>query len=131
MDPTLRELFGGPPERALVTDLLPGTPGPLYVQELSGADKAAWIRGNVDDLATSDARLVVLSLVDQEGRRVLTREDVPALLGRSALVGKLAAVAAEVSALFWKPDLKNGLTTSRSNGPPGRAVALPANSSPA
>jgi len=127
----LEELFGGPPRRAEVTDLLPGAPGPLYVQELSGADKAAWLRGNVDELATSDARLVVLTLVDAEGRRVLTAQDVPALGARSALVGQLAAVAAEVSCLFWKPDLKNGRTTSRSNGRQGPEVAPSANCSPA
>jgi len=125
----LLELFGGTPERREVSGLLPGL-GPVFVQELSGADKAAWVRGNVEDVATADVRLVVLSLVDEGGRRLLSARDAAALGGRSALVGKLAAVAAEVSALFWRPDLKNGLSSAPSTGPPGPAAAPSASSSP-
>ena len=128
MRSSLLERFAGPPERRDVSDLLGE---PLYVQELSGADKAAWVRGNVEDVGSSDVRLVLLSLVDEHGHKVLAPGDAEVLGRRSALVGKLASVAAEVSALFWKPELKNGLTTSPSNGPPGREVGPPANCSPA
>jgi len=126
----LIDLFTGPPAREEVTALL-GTPERYYVQELSGKDKAAWVRGNVEDVGTSDVRLVILALVDEGGRRVFTAHDLEDLSRGSALVGKLASVAAGVSALFWKPELKNGATTSPSNGPPGRGVVPSASSSPA
>ena len=78
-----------------------------------------------------DLPRVALALVDEGGRRVFTAQDLEDLSRGSALVGKLASVAAGVSALFWKPELKNGATTSPSNGPPGRGVVPSASSSPA
>jgi len=123
----LLDQLAAPLDRVEVTELLSvphpdGSTPRLFIQELSGIDKAEWQREVAKDGALSDALLVMLCLVGEDGSKVFKRDDLPALSKRSALTTKLARTAAHVSGLFWQPEelLKGRPTTSPSNGQRGQ-----------
>lgn len=121
---TLRSYFAEP-ARQDVTHLLPDLGIRVFVQEMSGPDRAEWFRVNEERRTASapddsEARLVAVSLVDEAGRKLLTAEDIPALARRSAVTAKLANAAGHVSGLYKEESLKNDQATSPSSQqPPG------------
>lgn len=118
------------PERIEVTKVIPelgrATGGQsLFVQDIDNEAKHAWLKENDKSAADADARLVVLTLVNGDGVPVLSRDHLPYLKRTTALVTKLARLAARVTGMIWDAEeaLKNAGTTSPSSGPPPGEVS--------
>jgi hypothetical protein len=77
--------------------------GKVLVQEMTGAQRAAWEELNIKErgtLAHYYARLVAISVVDEDGNRLFDDSDVPVLLTlHGSAINKVAGVAFRLSKL--------------------------------
>lgn len=127
----------GKRQRRDVTELVPAIAEAagnvkLYIQELSTADRHAWIvedelgrKGRVLP-PDSNARLVIASLVFDDGTPVLDESCKGTLLQASAFTSMLAEIAYTLNKIGWREgdakreeaSLKNGHTPSQSSEQP-------------
>ncbi len=112
------------PERVEVTDLFPPQEAKLFVQELTGAQRAEWMRQNDKEPDTADVRLVIAGLVTEDGRPVFTRAHQGALMQNgSSFITAISWKVRQVSRFFESPEpLKKTPPGSPCNGRPAPEV---------
>ena len=104
---TLRDKILGADDLPAETVDVPEWGVSLRVRALTAAERIAYeagvARDGKPDLAAMKAGLVVAAAIDAQGAPVFGHNDLPALLGKSAVaIERLFVVAARLSALFAK-----------------------------
>jgi hypothetical protein len=109
-----------------VTALFSGLKARVFIRELSPRQRIDWLAGNQKDSDSSDARLVMLTLVDEAGNQILGPNHLAVLMSNDigvSLIVKLANIALNLSGFFWKASENGQLTGPRNEVQPAEAKA--------
>lgn len=103
-----------------VTEYFPVLGRRLFIRELTPKQRIEWLNANGKDPDSSDARLILMSLVDESGNPVFSKKHLEFLTGDeigTGIIVKLAQIALQVSDFFFRPS-SNGHLITQSNEVP-------------